>query len=101
MFGIISAWREHIRTVDELHYKALAVLLRGLDTLMFVFQKTAEGETYYVNCTPEENRESHMHTAQAILDEMDELKKMDKHVYSILRYRYEDELKECEELVKS
>ena len=101
MFGIISTLREHIRTEKELHDKTMAIQLRGLDTLIFVFQKTADGETYYVNCTPEENRESHIHTAETILEAIKAIKKMDNHVYNILKYRYEDELKECEELVRS
>lgn len=100
MFGIISTLRERIRTEKELHDKATAIQLRGLDALIFVFQKTADGETYYVNCTPEENRESRIHTAKTILEAIKAIKKMDSHVHNILKYRYEDELKECEELVR-
>ena len=99
MFGIISTLREHFRTEKELHDKAMAIELRILDTFIFTFQKTADGETYYVNCTPEHNRETHMSVAEKILDAMRMIKEMDEHVYNILRYRYEDELKECRELV--
>lgn len=101
MFGIISAWREHIRTMDELRDKATSILMRSLDMLILEFNRTAEGAKCCEDTTPEKNRETHIFMVKLILDTMNTIKGGDKHVYEVLKWRYEDELKECRELVES
>lgn len=78
---------------------ATAAQIGILDTFIFVFNKTAEGVRYYENCTPEQDAKCHIEAAENVIHVLNNIKNLDTHVWRILKYRYKDEIKECEELI--
>lgn len=67
---------------------ATAAQIGILDTFILVFNKTAEGDA-----------KLHAETAKNVIYVLNNIKNLDTHVWRILKYRYKDEIKECDELV--
>lgn len=84
MFENLFGDRNRISTNEM----ATAVQISILDTFVLVFNKTTEGDA-----------KLHAKTAEDIMHVLNHIKDIDAHVWRILKYRYKDEIKECEELV--
>lgn len=80
---------------DELHWASISIQIRIFKTFVECFKRTAPGVRYYVNCTEEQDAESHTDLAKKILKALRTIKKSDIGAYKTLVVIFEDDIRDA------
>ena len=88
------------RENNEIHWMALEIEIKILVTFLNVFQRTAPGVHYYVNCTDAEDVQGHIDAAEGVLTVLRTIRNMDIGSYKTIVTIYKDELKEVKKVYR-
>lgn len=72
------------KEMEEVHWKAVMIMIDVFITFVEGFKRTAPGVRYYVNCTSEQDAETHKDLAKNILETLRNLKNADIGAYYLL-----------------
>lgn len=79
---------------EHLHWYYVKAQITIFKTLMFVFQKTKDGERYYVNWSDDYTKQAHKETSRDIMMQLKRIRAMERSAYLTLRCVYKEELLE-------
>lgn len=85
----------------ELHWYYIGAQIEILKTLMFVFQKTKDGEHYYVNWSEDYTKQVRKETSWDIMMQLKRIRDMERSAYLTLRRVYKEELLEVFEVYRA
>lgn len=82
------------KLIVETHWNEVSLEIDIFMTFLEVFKKTAPGVRYYVNCTEEQDADTHKTIAACILKTLRYIKKFDIGAYKTIVHLYKDDIRD-------
>lgn len=82
------------KQIEEIHWKALTIEIDTFVTFLTCFKRTAPGVRYYVNCSEEQDAETHKNLATDILRTLRYIKECDIGAYKTMTYLYKEDIRD-------
>ena len=79
---------------EKIHWKALTIEIDAFVNLLTCFKRTAPGVRYYVNCSEEQDTETHKKLAKDILRTLGYIKECDIGAYNTIIHLYKEDIRD-------
>lgn len=83
------------KQIEEAHWRALTIEIDVFVTFLAVFKRTAPGVCFYVNCTEEQDAETHKESATDILKTLKYIKGVDAGAYKTIVHLYKEDIRDA------
>lgn len=82
------------KQIEENHWKALTIEIDIFVTFLTLFKRTAPGVRYYVNCTEEQDANTHKEVATNVLKTLRYIKECDIGAYKTMAHLYKEDIRD-------
>lgn len=79
---------------EKNHWKILTIEIDAFVTFLTCFKRTAPGVRYYVNCSEEQDAETHKKLATDILRMLKYIKECDIGAYKTMKHLYKEDIQD-------
>lgn len=83
------------KQIEETHWKAVSIEIDVFVTFLKCFKRTAPGVRYYVNCTEEQDADTHKELATDVLKTLRYIKNCDIGAYKTIVHLYKDDIRDA------
>lgn len=83
------------KEIEKYHWNTIRMEIDVFVAFVECFRRSAPGVRYYVNCTPEEDAETHKDLAKDVLKILRQIKNTDIGAYKTIVHMYKDDIRDA------